>query len=104
MDCGFSVTSGSNYGSDFLVFKGRTRKFNPKNCLIDSDNRFSLGDPRFVYSAYMVKAIELDKGENLDEYLRLGRVAATAKKAMLYALVTPDLQVRLCCSKWALLK
>ncbi|OQV19656.1 hypothetical protein BV898_06428 [Hypsibius exemplaris] len=83
MDRGFSVTSGSNYGADFLAFKG---------------------DPHLVYSSYMVKVINVAEGDSLDDYLRLGRVATTAKKALLWVMVSEDLLVEFCCSKWSLMK
>ncbi|XP_055342871.1 uncharacterized protein LOC129591295 [Paramacrobiotus metropolitanus] len=84
MDAGFSVTSGANYGADFLAFRG---------------------DPHVVYSSYMVKVVREKEEFKLDEYLRLGRVATTAKKAILWAIVIDNnSQVRFCCSKWALMK
>ena len=52
----------------------------------------------------MVKVMAMADGVSLDEYLRLGRVATTAKKALLWILVSEDLQIRFCCSKWSLMK
>lgn len=65
---------------------------------------FVPGDSHALYSLYIVKVVHEDQGEGLDENLRLGRVATTAKKALLFATVSDSLKVRLCCSKWALMR
>jgi hypothetical protein len=51
----------------------------------------------------MVKVSALSGGASLDDYLRLGKVATMAKKALLWIMLSDDLQVRFCCSKWALI-
>ena len=52
----------------------------------------------------MVKVVKDDQLEGLDVYLRLGRVATSAKKAVIWVMVDKDLDVRFSCNKWALLR
>ena len=79
-----------------------------KGFLLYSCWNFSLkiliGSSHLVYSHYMVKVVKDDQLEGLDVYLRLGRVATSAKKAVIWVMVDKDLDVRFSCNKWALLR
>ncbi|XP_055342994.1 tRNA-splicing endonuclease subunit Sen34-like [Paramacrobiotus metropolitanus] len=83
MLAGFWTTSGVKYGGDLLLYEG---------------------DVHVKHSVCIVKIVEDSKETSLEEILRLGRVATSCHKAVLWASVDNNYDVNFTCSKWALMK